>query len=253
MRVDAILFTISSPNLSRNRLRQLAADCAEAAACPTLVIRLEDTGTSLPQALDTLYGSGHRRILIQPLGIPFTESLLAWLPGAVATWQQSSGCQNMQIRIGHDVGTDREIIAHAVRWSIDHAEIGMLADDVAPSLGKPGWQDPPDFTHHLLVCTGPRCQYRDAASLLHVLKDETVRQGIANQCLTARTGCLFPCNQGPIVAIYPRGEWYRLADADSVRRFVGEVLVEGRTVPEILIHTAKAGRSSPDQFQKADQ
>jgi len=130
----------------------------------------------------------------------------------------------------------------AVQQAFANIDKARPVAGVKPSLGKPGWQDPPDFTHHLLVCTGPRCHYRDAASLLHALKEETARQGIANECLTARTGCLYPCNQGPMVALYPRGEWYRLPDADSVRRFVGDVLAEGRTLPDLLIHTAKAAR-----------
>lgn len=43
-----------------------------------------------------------------------------------------------------------------------------------------------------------------------------------------------------MVALYPKGEWYRLPDAESVRRFVGRVLVAGETLPDLLIHTAKA-------------
>jgi (2Fe-2S) ferredoxin len=46
-----------------------------------------------------------------------------------------------------------------------------------------------------------------------------------------------------VVALYPRGEWYRLPDADSVTRFVGTVLVAGGTLPDLLIHTAKSVRT----------
>ena len=145
--------------------------------------------------------------------------------------------QAVQWIVGSDISSDASTLAASVRWAIDNADTALPTAGVKPSLGKPGWQDPPDFTHHLLVCTGPRCQYRDAASLLHVLKDETTRQGIASQCLTARTGCLFPCNQGPMVALYPRGEWYRLPDAQSVARFVTRVLIAGQTLPDLLIHS----------------
>jgi (2Fe-2S) ferredoxin len=247
---DAILFAVSAPNLSKRRLEQLRADTSAASPVPSMLIRLEDTGTSLPQALDMLSAAGHQTILVQPLGLPFTESLLAWLPGAAASWRASSQRMDVDIRIGREIGADAGIIAGAVTWSLDHAEDAEPVATVRPSLGKPGWQNPPDFTYHLLVCTGPRCQYRDAASLLHSLKDETARQGISDQCLTARTGCLFPCNQGPMVAVYPRGEWYRLPDADSVRRFVGEVLVKGETVSDLLIHTAKSLRRPSIQTQE---
>ncbi|MCW5722628.1 MAG: hypothetical protein KIS86_15945 [Devosia sp.] len=240
---DAIVFVVSAPNLSQRRLEQLQRDTASASSVPSMLIRLEGTETSLPDALDALCDAGHSRLLVQPLGIPFTESLLAWLPGAIASWRRARGDDAVDIRVGREPGTDPDHLAEAVEWTLAHAGEARPTEGVKPSLGKPGWQNPPDFTHHLLVCTGPRCHYRDAASLLHVLKQETNRQGISNQCLTARTGCLFPCNQGPMVALYPRGEWYRLPDTEAVQRFVGDVLVAGRTLPDLLIHTAKAAHS----------
>ena len=242
MRPDAVLFVISAPNLSNRRLVQLQADSAAAAPVPSMLIRLEGSATSLPDALDALFAAGHRHLLVQPLGMPITDSLLAWLPGAIATWRQD-GHQETEIVLGREVGSSAQVVSEAVRWALTHLDEAISVTGTRPSLGKPGWQDPPDFTHHLLVCTGPRCHYRDAASLLHVLKAETQRQGVADQCLTARTGCLYPCNQGPMVALYPRGEWYRLPDARSVERFVGTVLVAGESLPDLLIHTAKAVRS----------
>jgi (2Fe-2S) ferredoxin len=238
-RPDAILFAISAPNLSNGRLAQLRADIVAASELPAMLIRLEGTGVSLPQALDALSGAGHRDILLQPLGMPFTESLIAWLPGAVASWQEARDWAGLAVRIGRDISGDATIVAASVNWAIEHADKAVPTAGVRPSLGKPGWENPPAFTHHLLVCTGPRCQYRDAASLLHLLKEETARRGIASQCLTARTGCLFPCNQGPVVALYPRGEWYRLPDADSINRFVDTVLIEGKTLADLLIHTVR--------------
>lgn len=240
---DAIIFAISAPNLSKGRLEQLQRDTAAASPVPSLLIRLEGTETSLPEALDQLYSSGRRRILVQPLGVPFTESLLAWLPGAISHWRLDRNIGDVDIRVGRELGTDPDQLRQAVAWSLAHASEATVTADKKPSLGKPGWQNPPDFTHHILVCTGPRCQYRDAASLLHSLKQETNRQGISDQCLTARTGCLFPCNQGPMVALYPRGEWYQLPNSDAVERFVRDVLVAGGTLPDRLIHTAKAVRS----------
>jgi len=241
MQPDACLFVISAYNLSQRRLNQLQQMTAERAPCPSMLIRLEGTGPALPNALDALHEQGYRRILIQPMGMPFTESLLAWLPGAAATWL--AGHDDVDIAIGPESSSSHAVVALAVDDAFANSADAKPVRGTRPSLGKPGWQDPPDFAHHLLVCTGPRCHYRDAASLLHALKEETSRQGVANDCLTARTGCLYPCNQGPMVALYPKGEWYRLPDAQSVRRFVGEVLVEGGTATDLLIHTARAARA----------
>lgn len=237
MEFDAVLFVISAPNLSKRAQDNFQRQTLAATRLPSMLIRLEGTGPNLPQGLDALSNSGARHILVQPLGMPFSESMLAWLPGAIAKWQDN---KTVEIALGRTAGTSLDVIAASVAWALQHAGEAIPVRGTTPSLGKRGRQHPPDFTHHLLVCTGPRCHYRDAASLLDALKDETARQGISGDCLTTRSGCLFPCNQGPMVALYPRGEWYRLPDRDSVRRFVTAVLVEGQSLPDLLIHTAKS-------------
>jgi len=238
---DAVLFVISQINLSARRQGQLAdALTAAVAPLPGRLIRLEGVGASLPSALDDLRDAGHRDILVQPVGVPFTESLIAWLPGALATWRSTGGNAEVAVRLGRDVASRVDILASVAGAALAEVDAATAVEGVRPSLGKPGWQNPPDFEHHLLVCTGPRCQFRDAASLVQTLKEETARQGVSDQCLTARTGCLLPCNQGPMVALYPKGEWYRLPTRDDVTRFVAEVLVEGRTAKDLLIHTARS-------------
>ena len=91
----------------------------------------------------------------------------------------------------------------------------MPAADVAgrkPSLGKPGWDLPPAHEVHILVCTGPRCHLRDAGGLPQILKAKCAEAGISDRCLTTRTGCIYPCNQGPVVVLYPTDEWFHLPD-----------------------------------------
>jgi len=241
---DAILYVISAQNLSKRKLDQLRLDSAAATSCASALIRIDGDGPSLPQSLLDLCEAGHRTILVQPLGLPFPEALSVWLAGAVSHWREQEAPEDVAVFIGGDVTTSAAGI-HALMGIVEASiENARPASEAKPALGKPGWQNPPDFTHHLLVCTGARCHFRDAASLQLHLKGELTRQGIADQCLTARTGCLYPCNQGPMVAVYPRGEWYHLPDSESVTRFVGEVLVDGKTVPDLLIHTAKSVRNA---------
>lgn len=242
---DAVLFVISQINMSARKQQQLG-DGLTAAAAPLAshLIRLEGTGPNLPSALDDLRDAGYRDILVQPVGLPFTESLIAWLPGALATWRMAGTNSDVTLRVGQDTSGMPDVLGAVAKSALSEIGGASEVDGVKPSLGKPGWQNPPDFVHHLLVCTGPRCQFRDAASLVQTLKEEMSRQGVSDQCLTARTGCLFPCNQGPMIALYPKGEWYRLPRREDVTRFVAKVLVGGRTAHDLLIHTA---RSSSNQ------
>jgi (2Fe-2S) ferredoxin len=98
---------------------------------------------------------------------------------------------------------------------------------------------PPAHKHHILVCTGPRCHLRDSPDLLGLLKAEINRLRIGDDCLVTSTGCLFPCNAGPVVVVYPRSQWFRLPDASAVSRFADVVLRQNQSLPEF--ETFKTG------------
>ena len=83
-----------------------------------------------------------------------------------------------------------------------------------------------------------------------MLKDELKAAGVFDRCLTTRTGCIYPCNRGPVLALYPHGHWYRLPDVAATRRFVREVLVDGGTADDLRFHTAKAARATPAPTQE---
>lgn len=240
--VEWVLFACSSANLSAGGFHRLEAICAAATERPHMLIRLEDMGRSLFEALDEMRRGGTRAIRLQPIGLPFPESLLAWLPGVLADWS----LRPVNAAIGVTLGPEPS--------RMDAGPTEMLRDllaapstsveNVKPALGKPGWDTPPDFDFHLLVCTGPRCQMRDAASLSHVLKAECAEAGIAKRCLTTTTGCIFPCNKGPVVAVYPLGDWFHVPDRTAARRLVREVLCAGRGLPDLHIHTARLSQAS---------
>ena len=235
MQPDAILFLISQQNLSRRRELRLAERLSAASPLPARLLRLEGPGESLPSALDALHAEGFARILVQAVGLPFSESLDAWLPGALAHWL--AGRPEAEIAYAGDQTGEADIAEAVVAATLAGAASARPVDPAAASLGKPGWQHPPAFTHHILVCTGPRCHFRDAKNLRTVLVEELTRQNLTKSCLIAQTGCLFPCNQGPLLALYPAGEWYRLPDHEAVRRFVADVVGAGKTLPDLLIHT----------------
>lgn len=246
MQPDAVLYAISQYNLSAGRFRSIAARLTQATTVPSALVRLEETNASIGDHLDMLVAEGHRTILVQPVGLPFAESLRAWLPGALGHWLESAGRDDLDIRIGGEVIEQADILETLAAAALEKAGTAKPVTTANTSLGKPGWDEPPDFDHHLIVCTGPRCQYRDAASLIAELKAELSRRDVAKRCLTTRTGCMFPCNKGPMVAVYPKGEWYRLGSRDAVERFVEAVIVEGRSAPDLLFHRPRTARAAPE-------
>ncbi|MBF9052108.1 (2Fe-2S) ferredoxin domain-containing protein [Roseobacter sp. HKCCD9010] len=241
---DAILFVVSAYSLSKGALDRLEAAATRATSRPARLIRLEETSPSLIDALDTMRAEGHRRIRVQPLGIPFPEGLLTWLPGVVADWRTRGENGDTCLELGADPAHHADALAAFTASSLAHPDPAKPIEGVAPRLGKPGWNDPPDFEFHLLVCTGPRCAIHGAASFTHMLKDELKAAGVFDRCLTTRTGCIYPCNRGPVLALYPHGHWYQLPDVAATRRFVREVLVNGGTADDLRFHTARAARAT---------
>ncbi|WP_196260528.1 (2Fe-2S) ferredoxin domain-containing protein [Pelagibacterium limicola] len=233
---DAILFLVSQPYLSGRRFKQLQAGLAEATRVASRVVRMEGTGQSAMDALDALAADGARDILVQPVGLPFSDSLLAWLPGALGVWQRESAIAGLSLSLATDQIGDAEVLRTIAESALARADAAQPVDAEEGTIDGKGWDEVPPYTDHLLVCTGPRCVYRRAGLLRDVLNDELSRQGVMRSTLVATTGCLFPCNNGPMVAHYPAGRWYRLATQEAVSTFVRTVLVERRPLPQFVIH-----------------
>jgi (2Fe-2S) ferredoxin len=227
---DHIIFCLSQPSLSAKDASTALAALRLAASrqdCPFQAIRLEGAGASLVDALRTAQRSGARAVRVQPVGFPIAANILAWLPGALAHWQQSEASA-MQVWLGGQP-EPAAILPAMVDACLDCEAPARAAK---PSLGKPGWQYLPDHDTHILVCTGPRCAFRGAGTLTARLKALLAEAGLSDRCLTTTTGCLYPCNQGPLVAIYPRNHWYVLPDEEALRALVHEVIGKAGDLPQ---------------------
>lgn len=236
MSPDAILYLVSQAYVSARRLRALKAGLIRATHLPAGVVRMEGAEAGMMPALDELVRNGARAILVQPIGLPFSDSLGAWLGGAIGHWLRMNPA--VAVSLAQDqVGADEVLTAVAAATQARAGDARAISPEEA-GIDNPGWQDPPPFRHHLLVCAGPRCSFREAGSVKDTLVDALRREGIYDDCLIALTGCLFPCNQGPVVAVYPSGHWYRLATSEDVARFA-TALAAGTSVPELIIHEVR--------------
>lgn len=91
-------------------------------------------------------------------------------------------------------------------------------------LTNPQWAELPPFRYHLLVCTGPRCNAKQANQVLAQISAELrKRQAIDTEVLV--TSCMFPCNSAPTVVVYPDGIWQRVTPAE-VPQFIASLLDE---------------------------
>jgi NADH:ubiquinone oxidoreductase subunit F (NADH-binding)/(2Fe-2S) ferredoxin len=90
------------------------------------------------------------------------------------------------------------------------------------------------YRSHVLVCSGASCVLKGANAIKAALVDEIAARNLTDEIKVVETGCLGPCDDGPVIVIYPEGTMYcRLTLAD-VPKIVEEHLLKGRIVASLL-------------------
>jgi (2Fe-2S) ferredoxin len=121
---------------------------------------------------------------------------------------------------------------------VERRELHLDCVNVPALPEQHAWSCIPPHARRLLLCNGPRCTRRGALPLWKKLR-ETLKAAGKLECdggvHITRTQCQFPCDLGPTASLYPEGEWYRIRDEEEVLRWVQERIVEGRSVPDMLM------------------
>ncbi len=87
---------------------------------------------------------------------------------------------------------------------------------------------------HVLVCVNRDCADRGAVSVLNGLRARLREDGRDREVRTTRAMCMGRCGEGPVVAVYPDGVWYRRVSADDVAELYTSHLTEGRPVGRLI-------------------
>lgn len=100
------------------------------------------------------------------------------------------------------------------------------------------------FRAHVLVCVGTPCMLKGAGAVKDALGREIDRAGLGDEIRVVETGCLGPCDEGPVIIVYPEGVMYSKLKPEDISRIVQEHLLKGRVV-EDLVYREKAGEARP--------
>lgn len=219
----------------------------------TFIAAYEDlSGPSIPDVLDRLAAEGARQALVIPVAFPADPSLSAWLAGALSAWRTQQADQpwaDFDLRIGPPVEQFLDV-ATAVSQAIASppAQLKPVAE-VRPSMGKAGWSDVPEHARQVFFCLGARCAHRRALPLYQhmraLMKNIRPLNAGPQRTMCVRTGCLYPCNQGPLLIVQPDGVWYGGLDEAVLTRIVDEHLLGGRPVQEAIVHRQNLNPSEP--------
>ena len=113
------------------------------------------------------------------------------------------------------------------------------------------------YRSHVLVCGGSPCVAAGCRAVRDEIERSVREQGLDREVRIIETGCLGPCDTGPIVVVYPEGTVYSHVTTGAAREIVSEHLVKGRPVKRLqyagelpAVSTADGKRTDYFQIQK---
>jgi len=106
----------------------------------------------------------------------------------------------------------------------------------------------------ILLCAGAACVSSGALLVKDALIREIQKNGLENEVRLVETGCVGPCNMGPLAIIYPEGVFYQKLVPEDAQEIVEEHLLKGRVVNRLLFQGPEDERKKfieeIDFFQK---
>ncbi|WP_067542419.1 (2Fe-2S) ferredoxin domain-containing protein [Nocardia crassostreae] len=170
---------------------------ALARACGIGYALLDQGEPTIHAVLDNAVAEGVPVTLV-PLAVPRDRYLETWIARAVANWRETRAA-DLDVRITESIDKAAEF-AEVVRTRMRDEGAPVTASPRA--FRSPAWSEIPEHTAHILVCRGPRCTVYGAGELHRTLTRDHP------DALVTPTGCLTPCNLGPLYITYPDGEWH---------------------------------------------
>lgn len=105
------------------------------------------------------------------------------------------------------------------------------------------------FKHRVCVCCGAGCISSGAEEVLKKLQDEVKAKGLEQEIEVIPSGCMGPCNQGPLVKYLPENIIYQHINCENIEAVVQQQLIEQKPIEALLLFADS--REKP--FVKADE
>ncbi len=135
-------------------------------------------------------------------------------------------CDNCQYRVALPGRADSVGGLRALLWSLRHS---FTHSQAAPHVHahKP-------LRKHVLVCGNADCAGRGSIRLIETLRRMIKDVGRERDIRVTVTSCMGRCGEGPTVAVYPDGIWYRSVREEDAADLVHEHLLADRLVARLV-------------------
>jgi NADH-quinone oxidoreductase subunit F len=98
---------------------------------------------------------------------------------------------------------------------------------------------------HVMMCGGAGCISSKCQEVVEAMKASLEKNGIADKVQIILTGCMGPCDMGPVAIIYPDATFYRRLKAKDADAIVEEHIMNGNLVKRLLYRTPGAKEPTP--------
>ena len=207
---------------------------------------------TVPDALARCAAQGVGRVLVVPVYLPTDRNLDNWLSRVVRRWLHHHPAANFTVHMTPPLGDAPElaevVVSLVTRYTVTPGK-PLSANHASPN--SPEWSVIPLHTYHVLLCRGPRCNTVGAGETAQALKQQLRARNMGDdEVLVAQTGCLFPCNLGPVMVVYPDGVWYGGLTEKAVDHIVDEHLSGGDIVEHYARYPAYGAQQRPTDHQQ---
>ncbi|KKM10429.1 hydrogenase [Clostridiales bacterium PH28_bin88] len=90
------------------------------------------------------------------------------------------------------------------------------------------------YRAHVLVCAGAGCVSSGCQAVKQSLLQQLKSFGLEKEVRVVETGCMGPCDLGPVVVVYPEGVFYQRVKPEDTEEIVGQHLYKGRVVNRLV-------------------
>ena len=98
---------------------------------------------------------------------------------------------------------------------------------------------------HVMMCGGAGCISSKCNDVVEAMQASLTKNGIADQVQIILTGCMGPCDMGPVAIVYPDSTFYRRLKPKDADAIVEEHIMKGNLVQRLLYRTPGAKEPTP--------
>jgi NADH:ubiquinone oxidoreductase subunit F (NADH-binding)/(2Fe-2S) ferredoxin len=89
--------------------------------------------------------------------------------------------------------------------------------------------------HKICICCGAGCISSGSEAVMKKLQEEIKERGLETEVEIIPTGCMGPCNQGPLMKYMPGNTIYQKVDCSNISHIVQSQVIEKKPIEELLL------------------